>query len=78
MSVKRPYKVRCWEKFLESCGCKFKKNNGSHHIWDCPNCFRPIVFHGHKKELPFLHIKTCLRTMNVDVKEFVQWVNANC
>lgn len=75
----RPIKVKCWEKFLESLGCKFSRTaKGSHHIWKCPNCFQSIVFRGAEKEIPFSHISTNLVTMNIDKEVFLQWVEANC
>jgi len=78
MGNNRPIKTKCWENFLISIGCKFKRNKGSHHIWGCPNCMRPIVFWGNKKDIPALHIQTDLKTLGIERKYFLSWVDKNC
>lgn len=73
-----PVPIKCWEKFLKSHNCTFKKNNGSHHIWSCPNSIRPIVFWGHKKEVPRFHVKNNLRDLGLDNSYFTDWAKKNC
>ena len=73
-----PVPVKCWEAFLHSRNCKFKKNDGSHHIWKCPKCLRPVVFWGHKKEVPRFQVQSNLRTMKLTNKIFNDWAKENC
>lgn len=73
-----PVKTKCWEKYLNFIGCTFKQNNGSHHIWECPKCKRPIVFWGNKKDIPRFHIKSNLKTMEISNSNFNKWAKANC
>lgn len=74
----RPIPTKCWEKFLESKNCTPKSINSSHHKWRCPGCFQSIIFWGNKKEVPFAHITTNLKTMGVDKTEFLLWIKDNC
>ncbi|XLS28990.1 type II toxin-antitoxin system HicA family toxin [Flavobacteriaceae bacterium M23B6Z8] len=73
-----PVPTKCWEKFLLNLGCEFKRQQGTHHHWKCPECFRTITFWGHKKDIPRFHIKTCLKTLKVTNKEFNEWASENC
>lgn len=74
----KPVKTKCWESYLKHCGCTFKRKQGSHHHWKCPNCWRTITFWGNKKEVPRFHIKSCLKTMGINNNTFNEWVKANC
>lgn len=73
-----PVKVKCWKKFLKSKNCREKRTKASHHLWNCPNCKRPIVFWGNKKEIPRMHINTNLDTLGIDKDEFNKWLKDNC
>jgi len=73
-----PVPTSCWEAYLESLNCEFKKNDGSHHKWKCPNCFRSIIFWGHKKEIPRFQILTNLKTLGLTNKQFNTWAKENC
>jgi len=73
-----PVPIKCWEAYLKFCKCFFDRQDGSHHHWKCPNCWRTITFWGHKKEVPRFHIRTCLKTMGKTQTEFNRWVKDNC
>lgn len=74
----KPVKTKCWEAFLIKNGCNFLRQDGSHHHWKCPNCFRTITFWGHKKEIPRFHTKTCLRTMGKTNKQLNDFIKKHC
>ncbi len=73
-----PVKVKCWESYLIFNKCNFLRNQGTHHHWKCPDCIRTITFWGHKKTLPRIHVRTCLRTMGKTNSEFNKWAKNNC
>lgn len=73
-----PVSTKCWESFLLANDCQFQKNDGSHHKWKCPNCWRSIIFWGHKKEVPRMHIRSNLKTMGKTNTEFNEWAKENC
>lgn len=73
-----PVPTSCWEAYLKHLNCEFKKNDGSHHKWRCPNCLRSIIFWGHKKEIPRFQILTNLKTLGLTNKQFNTWSKANC
>ena len=77
MGNSRPVKTICWEKFLTSRKCYFD-SVGKHYKWKCPGCRRSIIFRGADKEIPFTHIQTNLRTLNVSPPDFWDWVTKNC
>ncbi len=74
----KPIPTKCWESYLTFCGCKFDRQQGTHHHWKCPNCFRTVTFWGHKKDVPRFHISTCLKTMGKTNSEFNKWIKSNC
>ena len=78
MGGDRPVKVKCWEKFLKSRGCAYVSTEASHDKWKCPDCFRPVMFRGSKKEIPFFHISTNLTTLKIGKADFLEWVKNNC
>ncbi|MBK7009469.1 MAG: hypothetical protein IPH94_09970 [Saprospiraceae bacterium] len=55
-------------------GLLHKRTKGSHEIWDYPDgsLARPVVFRGKKKQIPRLHIETCLDTLSIDFRQFVK------
>ena len=73
-----PVLTKCWESFLKSKGCVFDRQQGTHHHWKCPKCWRTITFWGHKKEIPRFHIRTNLKTMGLTNSIFNKWVSNNC
>ena len=73
-----PVPTKCWEAYLKSLGCDYDREDGTHHHWKCPNCFRTITFWGHKKDIPRFHIRTNLRTLKKTNKQFNSWADSNC
>lgn len=73
-----PVPTKCWEAFLISIGCSFKREQGSHHHWKCPDCLRTVTFWGHQKEVPRFHVRTNLKTLGKTNSEFNKWTKANC
>jgi len=78
MSNDRPVKTKCWIKFIESKGCKYKSSEASHDKWRCPGCIMSIIVREGDKDVPFGHIKTSLSTMKIEKAEFWAWVKENC
>lgn len=78
-NYRRPIPTRCWVRFLKAHGCRFvSKHRTSHDKWECPGCFRPIIFRGADKEVPFVHFTNDLETMGVSLEYFWEWVRKNC
>lgn len=73
---KHPVKQKCFEKFLKAHKC-VKAGQHPHEKWDCPNCFRPIIFQKGKDVKPF-QIYSNLKTMGLSKQYFYDWVKANC
>ena len=78
MGENRPVKIKCWEKFLDSIGCKYISTEASHDKWKCPGCTRSIIHRGAKKEIPAFHIKTNLKTLGIHPDDFYGWAKENC
>ncbi len=74
----RPVSTKCWIKFLKSLDCHFKRQKSSHHVWYCPGTKRSVVFRGEEKEIPAFHIKTNLKTLEIDEVKFWEWIDKNC
>lgn len=77
MGSTAPVKTKCWLKFLKYKNCT-KKQGSNHSKWKCPGCHRSVIFDRSDKEIPFLHVKTNLRNMNVSVDDFKEWAKENC
>ena len=78
MGNNRPVQVKCWERFLESKGCKYKSTEASHDKWRCPGCTRSIIHRSKDKDIPAFHINTNLKSMNISKDDFWKWVSENC
>jgi len=63
-------KAKEFERFVRHLGCQFKRQKGSHLIYDRPDLKRPIVFPA--DEVPPEVIKSNLRTPKVSTKEYLQ------
>lgn len=74
----RPIPTKCWEAFLLSLGCTYKSTEASHDKWRCPGVNRSVIYRGAKKEVPFFHIATNLKTMGVTKEDFLAWIENNC
>ncbi|MBL1211940.1 MAG: addiction module toxin, HicA family [Ignavibacteriae bacterium] len=64
-------KNRTYRKYLESIGCNFARQKGSHVIYKKKGCRRPIIFQ-HKGDIPILHIFTNLKTLGITKEEFLE------
>lgn len=78
MGNNRPVKTKDWVAFLHHLGCKYLRTKSSHDHYKCPNCFRTITHREKDKEIPFLHIKTNMSTLNKPVEEVYKWIEENC
>ena len=71
-----PVKMKCWIQFLVSRGCKPQK--GTNHLkYRCPKQLRSIIFQN-GKEIPMFHVRTNLKSMQVDLNKFLDWLDKNC
>ncbi|HCS20786.1 MAG TPA: hypothetical protein DIW47_09540 [Bacteroidetes bacterium] len=73
-----PVLTKCWESYLVFKKCRFDRQQGTHHHWKCPDCWRTVTFWGNKKEVPRFHIINNLRNLGVSNGEFNKWVKENC
>lgn len=71
MSPLGPVKRKKFEKFLIFVGCKFKRQKGDHLIYDRADLKRPVVFPA-DKEIPVFIVRNNLRTLNIEVEEFLK------
>ena len=60
-----------FRRFLTLVGCKYYRTT-KHEIWGRKDLRRNITFRSGKKEIPFFHIKTNLKTLNISVKDFLE------
>jgi len=63
-------KAKKFGRFAEYMGCVFKRQKGSHLIYDRPDLKRPVVFPA--DEVPPEVIKSNLRTLKVETKEYLE------
>jgi len=74
----RPVKLKDWIKFLVAHNCSKKRHKGtSHQHWKCPNCRRTITFRSQYKEIPAMHLKTNLTTMQYNLDYLYKWLENN-
>lgn len=74
----KQYKTKCFIKFLETLGCVEKRTKGSHTAFSCPKCLRSVTIRKADKEIPEFHIRTNLRTLNINFDSFQNWASQNC
>lgn len=69
----RPVPREKWIQFLKDQGLEKVRTKGSHDIWDHPGrkLTRPIVFRTKDRDIPRLHLETCLKTLGMSVNEFM-------
>ncbi len=77
MGNNRPVKTKDWVAFVLAHGCKYVRTTASHDHYKCPNCFRTITHREKDKEMPALHAKTNLFTMNKTLEELYTWIEKN-
>jgi hypothetical protein len=63
-----------WIRFLKKEGLSHVRSTASHEIWDRPDkpLNRPIVFRPKDRDIPRLHLDTCLKTLGLTHKEFLE------
>ncbi|MGE5353532.1 MAG: hypothetical protein ACM3S2_19975 [Ignavibacteriales bacterium] len=62
-----------FRKYLEYIRCSYKRTSGDHVVYTKPGLKRPIIFRA-KGDIPLLHIKTNLKTLNVTLKDFLETI----
>ena len=70
-----PVPTKKWIRFLKINGVVFKRmGKGDHEIWDKidGSLSRPITFISAEKEIPPMHIRTNLKTLGIDYKDFLK------
>lgn len=77
MGKNRPVKTSDFKKFLKANNCRYLRTKASHEHWKCPKCWRTISFVNTKKEIPALHIKTCMNTLGKTPDELYKWIEEN-
>jgi len=71
----RPVKKKDWIKFLKAHGFEKQRNN-RHEIWKKKDV-RPFTFRAPYKDIPALHLKTCLSNINKDLHYLYNWIENN-
>lgn len=66
-----PVKKKRFEKFLKYVGCRLKRINGDHLIFDGPGLKRPIVI-TNDKEVPVFIMRNNLRTLKISPDKFLE------
>ena len=77
MKYNKPTKTKDFIRFLEGHDCMYKRTRASHDHYKCPKCFRTITFRGKAKEIPFIHLASNLKTMNMTVEYYYNWLKEN-
>ena len=64
--------LKKFKKYLISKGLEHKRTESSHEIWDYKNGSlpRPVIVVGKHNDVPYLHIKTTLKTLGISTKDF--------
>ncbi|MBI2623380.1 MAG: type II toxin-antitoxin system HicA family toxin [Candidatus Liptonbacteria bacterium] len=71
MPVLRPIHYRKFEQFLRAVGCRLVRQEGDHRVWDRPDLLRPVIVRT-KKDLPVFEIKSNLRTLGIDTRQYLE------
>lgn len=69
----RPIPREKWVKFLKNEGLECIRTTASHELWDRPGkrLDRPVVFRRKDRDIPPLHLGTCLKTLGISKQEFL-------
>ena len=67
-----PISIRKFIKYIESKGFIFSRISGSHHVYNKTGAKRPIIIPRHDKEIVPALIKSNLRTMGIDVSDYLE------
>ena len=70
MSRLTPAHWKKFEKFVIYVGCHFERQSGDHRVYWRSDLKRPVVFPA-DKELPVFIIRNNLRTLGIDVEEYL-------
>ncbi len=68
--------MEVWLAYLIFCGLEYKRDEGSHHIYDLVegSLPRPVTVRPTKDpQVPLLHMQTSLKTMGKQMKDFTAW-----
>jgi predicted RNA binding protein YcfA (HicA-like mRNA interferase family) len=71
MSQLTPVHWKKFEKFVLYVGCHFERQKGDHRIYWRSGLKRPVVFPA-DKEVPVFIIRNNLRTLGINVKEYLE------
>ena len=77
MGNNRPVKTKDWIAFLIAHGCKYQRTKASHDQYKCPGCFRTITHREKDKDIPPMHLKANLTTMNMTLQQLYDWIDNN-
>ncbi|MDX2048620.1 MAG: hypothetical protein SFU87_17670 [Chitinophagaceae bacterium] len=68
--------TKTFVRYLKSKGIVYIRSESSHDIYDRPGnpLPRPLVIRTKYKDIPLLHIHTCLLTLGVSKKDFEEWL----
>ena len=67
----KPVSRSKFEKFLLEVGCSFRRQRGSHRIFNKPGLTRPVVVPARGSVAPTI-IRSNLRTLGIEPKEYLQ------
>lgn len=63
-----------WLRFLREKGLTLTRTTSSHDVYDGPNLTRAVTVRPSKDDpVPLLHMKTSLRNMGLQLKDFTTW-----
>jgi predicted RNA binding protein YcfA (HicA-like mRNA interferase family) len=65
---------RRFEKFLVQVGCTYQRTAGDHIIYVRPGLSRPIIVQA-DNEIPKFIIKSNLRTLGIETKEYLEIIS---
>jgi hypothetical protein len=75
----KPVDMDKFVEYLKFLGLICIRQTSSHHAFDYPDGHdtkldRPVILRVHKdKQVPLLHMHTCLSTLNKTHKDFEEW-----
>jgi hypothetical protein len=68
--------LRQYRNFLQSIGCKYVSTSGGHEKWTKEGISRPIIIQTHINPIPERIIRSNLKTLGIDRKEFEQLISS--
>jgi hypothetical protein len=67
--------LKLFREYLTSKGLKIIRNKGGHEVWGGKPLKRPIVLQSHIDPVPEFIVRNCLRTLNVQPQDFIDFCN---